>query len=313
MYYNCLRTIIIKELIQGNIMFYKISYKFILIGLFFILCSVSQPAFAIKIGLNDGISESYVATSSAGTLVDGQTNNPIIKLQGMKKYTLKTNPNGIAIKINGQFYNLGTNSISVCPSANGFVSTKNKWYRGKLIVNQRDNGLTVINELTLEDYIKGVVPAEMPSSWSIEAHKAQAIAARSYALANRGKRGAHGYDLKDTPEDQAYGGASRETQRTNTAVTSTKGVVLTYDNKIIPAYYCASSGGHTVDAGSVWYQNLPYIKGVPSFDDNISKNGHGVGMSQWGANNLAKQGYNAYQILDYFYNNIRFAKLRYDI
>ena len=162
---------------------------------------------------------------------------------------------------------------------------------------------------TIEEYIQGVVPSEMPSSWEHEAHKAQAIAARSYALANLGKRAKHGYDLMDTPEDQAYGGATAETPQTNDAVSETEGIVLVYDGKIIPAYYSASAGGHTKDASQVWTKDLAYIKAVPSFDEGIKKNGHGVGMSQYGANNLAKKGYNSYQILKYFYANTKYAKI----
>ena len=167
-----------------------------------------------------------------------------------------------------------------------------------------------MNDLPLELYLRGVVPSEMPPSWEHEAHKAQAIAARSYALANMGKRHQYGYDLKDTPEDQAYGGASAETPHTNNAVTETEGIVIIYDGKIVPAYYSASAGGQTKNASQVWTQDLPYIKSVPSFDDGVKKNGHGVGMSQHGANNLAKKGYNGYQILKYFYANTKFARLK---
>ena len=149
----------------------------------------------------------------------------------------------------------------------------------------------------------------MPSKWNIEAHKAQAIAARSYAVANLQKRGARGYDLKDTPEDQAYGGATAETSQTNDAVMETAGLVLIHEGKISPAYYSASAGGHTKSASQVWTKDVGFIKAVPSFDDGIKKNGHGVGMSQYGANNLAKKGYNAYQILKYFYANTKFAKI----
>jgi stage II sporulation protein D len=147
----------------------------------------------------------------------------------------------------------------------------------------------------------------MPPSWEFEALKAQAIAARSFALANLGKQAKFGYDLKDNTEDQAYGGASSETNVTNRAVEETHGLVLTYDMKIISAYYSASAGGMT--STSVWGGYAPYLHSVPSFDDNVGKKGHGVGMSQHGANNLAKQGYNAYQILQYFYQNVKFAKL----
>jgi stage II sporulation protein D len=179
-------------------------------------------------------------------------------------------------------------------------------------VQNKSGKLTVINNVELEDYIKGVVPAEMPSGWESEAHKAQAIAARSYALANLGKRAALGFDLKDTPEDQAYGGASVETTKTNTAVEDTKGLVLTYNMKVVNAFYSASAGGQTLNTKDVWGGSLPYIRSVPSYDGNVKKNGHGVGMSQHGANNLAREGYNAYQILQYFYNDVKFARVNPD-
>ena len=89
----------------------------------------------------------------------------------------------------------------------------------------------------------------------------------------------------------------------------TKGVVITYNQKVIPAYYSASAGGHTKNASDVWNKDLPYLKAVPSFDENVKKNGHGLGMSQHGANNLAAKGYNAYQILMYYYNNVKFGRL----
>ena len=190
------------------------------------------------------------------------------------------------------------------------MSVKRKWYRGHFMLVNDGLGLTVINDVPLEKYLKGVVPSEMPSSWEHDAHKAQAIAARSYAIANLGKRAKHGYDLKDTPEDQAYGGASAETNQTNEAVEETEGIVLVYEGKIIPAYYSASAGGQTRSAGQVWTKDLAFLKSVPSFDDGIKKNGHGVGMSQYGANNLSKKGYNAYQILKHFYPNTKFAKIK---
>ena len=212
--------------------------------------------------------------------------------------------------INNKTYALNSRMIVIKSNESGFVFAKKKWYRGNLLVLNMGSGLNVINDVELESYLMGVVPSEMPSGWNLEAHKAQAIAARSYALANTGKRARQGYDLKDTPEDQAYGGASSETRKTNAAVMQTKGQVLVYGNKIIPAYYHSSSGGYTVNAGSVWFKDLPYIKSVPSFDGNLPKRGHGVGMSQHGANVLANAGYNAYQILGYFYQNVKLYMLK---
>ena len=227
----------------------------------------------------------------------------------LKGYEFKPYRGQIAIKVNGEFKKINSNKIVLKPTNDGYISVKKKWYRGHFQLVNNGSSLTVINDVPIEEYIQGVVPSEMPPAWEHEAHKAQAIAARSYALANLGKRAKNGYDLNDTPEDQAYGGATAETLQTNEAVTETTGLVLIHDGKIIPAYYSASAGGHTKSASQVWSKDLAYIKAVPSFDDGIKKNGHGVGMSQYGANNLAKKGYNAYQILKYFYANTKFAKI----
>lgn len=283
--------------------------KILLLSFFVILLNISfsTPCSAIKIGLQTEVESTGVGTSVKGTIIDANTNKTVCDLEAMKGYEIKPFHDFMAIKYEGQYYKISSNHIVIKPVEAGFVSAKGKWYRGVIRIKNRNGKLIVINDISLEEYIKGVVPAEMPSSWAYEAHKAQAIAARSYALANLGKRAQYGYDLKDTPEDQAYNGASGETTDTNAAVDDTKGIVLTYDDKVISAYYSASAGGQTNT--NSWGNSLPYLRSVPSFDDNIKKNGHGVGMSQHGANNLAKQGYNAYQILQYFYNDVKFARV----
>lgn len=267
----------------------------------------ASPSFAIKIGLQTEVTSSAIGTSVKGTIIDANTNHTVCDLDAMKGYEIKPYHNLMAILYKGTYYKINSDNIVIKPLSPGFVSAKGKWYRGIIMIQNKNGKLTVINNVPLEDYIKGVVPSEMPSSWATEAHKAQAIAARSYALANLGKRAKYGYDLKDTPEDQAYGGASKETPDTNFAVDETKGIVLTYNMKVINAYYSASAGGQT-NVNS-WGSSLPYLRSVPSFDDNVKKNGHGVGMSQHGANNLANQGYNAYQILQYFYKDVKFARV----
>lgn len=273
---------------------------------------VAMPCHAIKIGLQTNVNQAYVGSSTKAQIINGRTNKLVYAMPAMKAFELKPYQNAIAIKIQDKFYTLDSDYIVIKPELNGFISVKHKWYRGEFIIQNKNGTLTVINKVDIEDYIRGVVPSEMPSSWNYEAHKAQAIAARSYALANLGKRASHGYDLKDTPEDQAYGGATAESSRTNKAVLETQGIVLIYNLKIIPAYYSASAGGQTSSSSDVWTKNLPYLKSVPSFDENVKRNGHGVGMSQHGANNLAKNGYNAYQILQYFYKDTKFARINPD-
>lgn len=279
----------------------------LLVSIFCLNLVFASPCFAIKIGLQTEVESTGVGTSVSGKIIDANTNHTICDLDAMKGYEIRPYHNLMAIRVDGEYYKIKSDNIVLKTMNPGFVSVKGKWYRGIVMIQNKNGKLTVINNVPLEDYLKGVVPSEMPSSWATEAHKAQAIAARSYALANLGKRARYGYDLKDTPEDQAYGGVSAETADTNYAVEQTKGIVLTYNMKVINAYYSASAGGQTNT--NSWGSNLPYLRSVPSFDDNVKKNGHGVGMSQHGANNLAKQGYNAYQILQYFYNDVKFARV----
>jgi len=283
------------------------KYKLIISILFVILlCSKSS---AITVGLIGGVNKSYIATSTAGYIIDGNSGHSLLPIKEMRRYNIKTNRKNILIELDdGRYYNTGSDYL-ILTCSNGFVSTKEKWYRGNLVIKKIDSDLTIINDVGLEDYLLGVVPSEMPASWNLEALKAQAITARSYAVANLGKRTALGFDLKDTPEDQAYGGATCEHERSSKAVIETKGHVLVYQGNIINAYYCASAGGRTKLASEAWYKDLPYIRSVYSYDDNIPQKGHGVGMSQYGANYLANKDYNAYQILNYFYNNVSLGKI----
>lgn len=277
---------------------------FFLILLSFLSFLLTSPALAIRIGLIEGVRETAVAVSSAGSIYD-VSGRELMKLQPMNAYVFKNSRKSIQVKINGKFYPLNSKKIIIkTADPKGFVLAKKRWYRQDLEIFKGERGLTVVNNINLELYLLGVVPSEMPPSWHLEAHKAQAIAARSYALANLGKRGSRGFDLLDTPDDQAYGGATSETAKTNKAVIDTKGQILMNNNKVISAYYCASAGGRTKNSGKVWDKNLPYLHSVPSFDKNVPKNGHGVGMSQHGANNLANKGYSAYQILAHFYKNV---------
>ena len=279
----------------------------ILIFTFIFLCS---PCFAIKIGLQTHVNKTFIGASTQAQIINCDNNKLVFVMEKMKGYEFKAYRNVIAIKVDGEWKKMKTNKVVIKPEPNGFVSVKRKWYRGHFKVINDGEGLTVINDIPLEKYLRGVVPSEMPSGWEHEAHKAQAIAARSYAVANMGKRAKYGYDLKDTPEDQAYGGATAEKTNTNDAVSETEGIVLVCQGKIVPAYYSASAGGKTNTGSQVWSTDLPFLKSVPSFDEGIKKNGHGVGMSQYGANNLAKRGYNAYQILKYFYANTKFARIK---
>jgi stage II sporulation protein D len=141
-------------------------------------------------------------------------------------------------------------------------------YRGRIEIFPNPQGrLTVVNTLDLETYLRGVVPREM-GAWeypAIEALKAQAVAARTYAVANRGKRDGEGFDLLDTVADQVYGGRDGEQALTDRAVAETEGLVATFNGKPIQALFQATAGGATIDNRYVFGGDQGYLKGVSSY------------------------------------------------
>ncbi|HSE98895.1 MAG TPA: SpoIID/LytB domain-containing protein, partial [Blastocatellia bacterium] len=157
-----------------------------------------------------------------------------------------------------------------------FVRVGNKEYRGEIHLALNPRGqINVINVLPMEEYLRGVVPLELsPASFpEIEALKAQAIAARSYALASRGRFSGEGYDLKDTAQSQVYGGLSAEHPLTNRAVEETSGMVALHvleDGRLIPieALYTSTCGGRTENNESVFLGPAsPYLRSVECAPD----------------------------------------------
>jgi len=130
--------------------------------------------------------------------------------------------------------------------------------------NGETDGVSLINVVSLESYIAGVLPYETSNSWPMETQKAFAITVRSYTLTQMGKHGTHGFDLCNTTHCQVYKGAARINSSVLKAVTETKGSVITYDGNIISAYYSSSMGGVTVSAKDAWggKQEYPYLKAV---------------------------------------------------
>jgi stage II sporulation protein D len=134
-------------------------------------------------------------------------------------------------------------------------------FRGKIEVFANTRGaLTVVNVIGIEDYVRGVVPNEL-SYPAIEALKAQAIAARTYALKNRGQFASEGFDLLPTTRSQVYRGLTSETSITSRAVDETRGVVATYNGEPINALYTSTCGGRTEDAENIFNGPVPYLRG----------------------------------------------------
>jgi len=143
---------------------------------------------------------------------------------------------------------------------NAPVRFNDKSYRGRIeVFANRRGSLTVVNVIGLEDYVKGVVPNEL-SFPALEALKAQAIAARTYALKNRDQFASEGFDLLPTTRSQVYGGLTTETPLTTRAVDETRGVVATYHGEPINALYTSTCGGRTEDAENIFNDAVPYLR-----------------------------------------------------
>lgn len=159
-------------------------------------------------------------------------------------------------------------------------------YRGRIEIGRYGARTTVtaVNVVPLEEYLYGVVPCEMPSAWHMEALKAQAVCARSYALIKAGYRAQtdirRGYRMEDTEQSQVYGGIAFENGRSTAAVEATRGETLCYENRTVAGYYFAASGGHTENSEDVWGFAFPYLRGVPDiYETNPSKKPWSVTLS----------------------------------
>jgi len=153
-------------------------------------------------------------------------------------------------------------------------------YRGQIEVGVTGQKLSAINSVGLEQYLAGVVPQEMPSAWPEEALKAQAVAARSYALAHR--LGGKGFDLYADVRSQVYGGIPAEHPRTTAAIDATAGEVLLWEGKPIDALFHSTSGGTTLDAVEVFGKAVPYLVGVDDPHSALSP------VHRWGPTPVAE-------------------------
>jgi stage II sporulation protein D len=156
-------------------------------------------------------------------------------------------------------------SRKLTAEGHGQVSIEGSEYRGTLEVvptNESSGSLNAVNALAVDQYVKGVVPNESPASWPLAALETQAVAARSYALAD--PVGGNGFDLYADTRSQVYGGLESEVASSDRAAELTKGQVVMYRGKIAETFFSACSGGHTESVQNVFFgPPIPYLVGVP--------------------------------------------------
>ncbi|MEH2178831.1 SpoIID/LytB domain-containing protein [Nostoc sp.] len=365
----------------------KIRYWWVSIFLWIALVAPAQASVILRVAIERDVNQVKVGSSTTGIVKDS-TGRTLGQLPAMSAYYAQAVPGGVALDKwqSGLFW--------IEPTGKGFVYIGDRWYRGRTLVVPTDKGLTAVNWVDDQEYLYSVLGGEMDASWPQEALKAQAIAARTYALYEREKqRNNPVYDVGNTPDHwQIYKGVISESPATYTAVDSTLGQVLTYKNRIILSVFHACSGGHTENVEDVWGSNEPYLRAVQDYDQNIREcnwvktfspseisvkfpevgsvtamipetyspfgsvkvlkivgnkgtkmlqgeavrtalklkstrftvtkggdgsfvlqglgYGHALGMSQWGAYNLARQGVNHLQILGHYYQGVALTPIQ---
>ncbi|MDP8253201.1 MAG: SpoIID/LytB domain-containing protein [Candidatus Kaelpia aquatica] len=168
--------------------------------------------------------------------------------------------NSKGIRIGGSYYNVF--AVEVLPQKDGAIYVDSRPYRGKMRFIKKDGSLAVVNIISLEDYLKGVLEYEVAHWWPMESLKAQAVAARTYALYMKEMNKNKSYDLTSDVLSQVYGGKLGERWRIKRAVLSTEGLILMYGGNVLPTFYHSTCGGHTDDVKHLWKMETPPLGGV---------------------------------------------------
>ncbi len=353
-------------------------------------------AVELRVAIKDGVNQVTVGSSTRAIVKDG-SGRLLGEIAPMNAFVAEPKQGNISID------QWQAGQIWVEPTSNGYAFIGDRWYRGRALIVPSTKGLTAVNYIDLEQYLYSVLGGEMNGNWPQEALKAQAVAARSYALYQRERAQGRIFDVGDTSAWQVYDGIVDEAPGTQLAVSATTGQVLTYRGKIIEAVFHSSAGGCTENVEDVWKQALPYLRSVRDYDQGspvfqwsrtfsraelskritgvgniltlqpgkttrcgrivsmqvvgdagkrtidgeslrnmlglkstlfevipqggslLSKGksqapmtfqingrgfGHGLGMSQWGAYNLAQQGFNYQRILLHYYQGTTLAKIQ---
>ncbi|MDX6573616.1 MAG: stage sporulation protein, partial [Gaiellales bacterium] len=255
----------------------------------------TPPTTPIRVLLQSG-QPSVQISSATGLIAHDETSSANVALpsaavvtQSSGTYSVSS-PDGVPLAAGwaGPVLLSPAGASPVMLAGNALFGGSNRTYRGSIRVVLGTTGLAAINVLPLEDYLRGVVPSEMSSSWRPAALAAQAVAARSYALATGGPSSGLFDEYADT-RSQAYGGVLAEKPETDAAIAATSGQVLTYAGKTAVTYFSSSSGGRTANVQEVFTnaQPTPYLVAVddpydaasPHHDWTLSLTGAGIAQA----------------------------------
>jgi stage II sporulation protein D len=235
--------------------------------LFFLSNNLSlagSPIFRVGIFLN--YKDVQIKTDKGLHIYELPSMKNVLSHQGSNPIKIAATPLGI--EINNNLLNT-VEEIRIIPESGSFIQVNDRKYRGEIEIILKQQLLNVINIIDLEKYLYGVLKKEISPEWPDEVLKAQAIAARSFALSNMNKFAEDGFNICATTNSQAYGGVYHEHPATNQAVNNTRGIVLTFEGEPINAVYHSDSGGYTENSEDVWGGFVPYLRSVPSDYEEI--------------------------------------------
>lgn len=226
----------------------------------------------VRVGLVVDTASVEIASNTGLDLVSGGTRASVRRAGPGERLTIAAGAEG-GLQITGPTGApvAARAPLLVRPAAGGRITLGGRPYRGSaLLLDAGPGRVTAVNLVSLEEYLLGVVPHEIGRVGEdlLEAAKAQAVAARTYAVAHRGRREAQGFDFFATVQDQVYGGAESEHGITSRAVRETTGEILTYDGAPVEAYYHSTCAGQTAAIEEVWLgeRPRPYLVSVRDID-----------------------------------------------
>jgi stage II sporulation protein D len=219
---------------------------------------VAIAADTVRVLLAEGRPALTIASSGHLTLTDASGRRVLARGDRPGGYRLAHQRNAVVVRETRH----AVPSLIAWPGDGALLTLDGQPFRGRLDVQVANGGLVAVNVVELEAYLQGVLKDEIPVGWPTEAAKAVAIAARTYAVYQRLQNLGGLFHLRATTASQVYGGARGEDPRTNWAVHSTRGQVLTFGGQPIPAFYHSCSGGATEDATDVFGMDYDVVPGV---------------------------------------------------
>ncbi len=212
---------------------------------------------SLRVALAIEISECRIKVKGDFQVILPYTNQVLLQEKNLNA-TIK--PTAVSIQMGDR--NFKVFAIEIIPQHDGYIYLNSRPYRGKMRFINENGKLTVVNVISIEDYLKGVLNYEVAHWWPIQALMAQAVASRSYALYMKKINHDKNYDLRADIYSQVYGGRLGEKWKIKRAIRKTEGLVLFYKGEILPAFYHSTCGGHTDSASHLWNIDIPPLKGV---------------------------------------------------